>query len=184
MRLVFAFLLFFGLLSACSLPRIIVLNDPLNARQHNDLGVSYEHRGEFDLAIREYERAAILDRDWALPLINLGNVRAAQGEWEKAAAGYHRALRREPGNAAALNNLAWVTLQGGDTAAALEAARQAVDREPDEPAYLDTLAGIQLAMARHREARITLDRALSLAPAADLRESLLRKSRHLHQLGF
>jgi len=29
-------------LSACSIPRIVVLSDPLTAQEHNDLGVSYE----------------------------------------------------------------------------------------------------------------------------------------------
>jgi two-component SAPR family response regulator len=46
------------LLAACSLPRILVLHDPLNSQEHIDLGVSYEKRGEFSAAIKEYEEAA------------------------------------------------------------------------------------------------------------------------------
>ena len=72
------------LLCACSLPRVIVLNDPLDARNHNNLGVSYQQRGEFDLAGREYDRAAELDPAWGRPLINRGNVHAASGAWREA----------------------------------------------------------------------------------------------------
>ena len=61
MRLV-SIILFALLLGGCALPRVIVLNDPLDAAGHNDLGVAYEQRGEFDLAVREYDRAAELER--------------------------------------------------------------------------------------------------------------------------
>lgn len=164
-----------ALLCGCTLPRVIVLNDPLNAREHNDLGVSYQQRNEFDLAIREYERAAELDADWARPVLNRGNAHAARGEWLLAKKYYRLALRREPANAEAMNNLAWALLQAGETADALDWARKAAAADPREPAYLDTLADIQIARRDFAAARKSLERALSLSPEQGLRSSLEKK---------
>lgn len=163
------------LLTACSLPRIIVLNDPLDAREHNDLGVSYQARGEFDLALREFDRSADLDDSWAQPLINRGNVLAFQKDWPAAAQSYRRALKREPDNAGAMNNLAWVLLQQGEEEGALPMAESAVAREPENPAFLDTLADIQRQRGDDRAALLLIERALELDPDPALRRTLEEK---------
>jgi tetratricopeptide (TPR) repeat protein len=133
-------------LAGCSLPRVIVLNDPLDAREHNDLGVAYEASGEADLALREYQRAADLDRQWDRPLLNRGNVLAGMQDWQEAAASYRAALRRNPANGEAMNNLAWVLLQQGDLEQARLWAGRALDTAPDNPAFRETLAEIEQAV--------------------------------------
>ena len=163
------------LLCSCSMPRVIVLNDPLGARDHNDLGVSYQQRGEFDLAIREYNRAAELDPAWGRPLINRGNCHAASGAWREAEKSFRKALKREPDNPEAMNNLAWVLLRSGELAEALDWAQKAVAAGPREPAFIDTLADIQIAGRDHDAARLTLKRALALSPDPELRQSLEKK---------
>ncbi|BCR06096.1 hypothetical protein DESUT3_31650 [Desulfuromonas versatilis] len=164
-----------ALLSACSPPRIIVLNDPLDARQHNDLGVAYEGRGEAELAAREYQQAARLDKSWARPLVNLGNVRAAAGDFSAAEQSYRQALEREADNSEALNNLAWVVLQSAEPLRALPIAERAVTLAPAEPVFWDTLADIQTALGRPAAARESLNRALGLAGGEDFRKRLLEK---------
>lgn len=176
-----AMLLFF-LLAGCSLPRIIVLNDPLDARQHNDLGVSYEQRGESDLALREYERAAELADGWARPLINRGNVLAARGDLWQAEKSYRFALRREPDNAEAMNNLAWVLLQADETEKALEWAEKAAAETPGEGAVLDTLADIQIARQDYPAARRTVGQALLLDLDLRMREGFRQKQALLDAL--
>jgi Flp pilus assembly protein TadD len=162
-------------LFGCSMPRVIILNDPLDARQHNDLGVSYQQRGESDLAVREYDRAAELDRQWARPLINRGNVQAERGEWRQAKKSYHLALRREPGNAEAMNNLAWVLLRAEETGEALAWAEKAVAANPREPAYFDTLAEIRIARHDYAGARQAIAEAFALDPPEELHHSLEQK---------
>jgi tetratricopeptide (TPR) repeat protein len=163
------------LLTGCALPRVIVLNDPLDARQHNDLGVAYERRGETDLALREYDRAAAQAKEWARPLINRGNVEAGLGRWREAQKSYRQALRREPLHAEAMNNLAWALLQTQEPEEAREWARKAVAAAPGEPAFLDTLAGIELARGDVAAAREAVERGLELAPAGEILRALEEK---------
>ncbi len=174
MRLIVSVVLLL-LLSGCSIPRIIFLNDPLDAHGHNDLGVSYQVRGDDDLALRAFDRAAELDKGWAQPLINRGNVLALQQDWAGAAASYRQALGREPQNAEAMNNLAWVLLHSGDVDRALPWAEEAVALDPHQPAFLDTLAEIRLARGEAKAAALLLDRALQSSPSPELRESLEAK---------
>lgn len=131
------------LLAGCSLPRVVVLHDPLDAQEHNDLGVSYQANGEFDLALREYRRAAELDGDWARPLINGGNSLAALEQWSQAAELYRSALQRQPEQTEAMNNLAWVLLQQGDLVQARQWAERAVENSPHTAAFIDTLAAVK-----------------------------------------
>lgn len=137
------FVLLILLLAGCSMPRVIVLHDPLDARQHNDLGVVYQADEEFDLALREYQRAAELDESWARPLINGGNTLVALEQWSQAAELYRHALKRQPEQAEAMNNLAWVLLQQGNLTQARNWAEKAVAANPDNTAYIDTLATVR-----------------------------------------
>ncbi len=175
-------LLFVLLLSGCALPQVIVLNDPLDARQHNDLGVAYERRGEADLALREYDRAADLEKGWARPLINRGNVEAGRGQWREAQKSYRRALRREPHNAEAMNNLAWVLLQAQGPEEAREWARKAVAAAPSEATFFDTLAGIELALGDLAAAREAVERGLQLAPGGEVLRALEEKGARIADL--
>lgn len=162
-------------ISGCSLPRIIVLNDPLTPRQHNDLGVAYEQAGETELALRSYRRAAKGDRCWAQPLVNTGNVLAAGGDWKGAVTSFRAALRREAQHVEAMNNLAWSLLQQGELAEARRWAEAALQQQPDEVLFLDTLAEIQLAQGDAAAAGATLLRALQQPlPDAERRRLLQR----------
>lgn len=163
------------LLWGCSMPRIIVLNDPLDAHQHNDLGVAYELRGDFDLASREYRRAAELDTGWALPLTNLGNLAARKSDWQEAASYYQEAMARQPGNAETMNNLAWVLTKAGHPQQALFWAQQAVTAAADDPQCWDTLAEVYGALGQVAAAHEAATRGLALNPPPALRTSLEAK---------
>ena len=107
---VFIFLLFaacccFVVFSGCSLPRIIVLDDPLTPEEHLHLGVAYEKRGELDPAIKEYKLAA---KKLPLAYLYLGNVYFQKNELDEAEKNYREAIRKDPQNADAYNNLAWL----------------------------------------------------------------------------
>ncbi len=81
--------------------------DALTPAEHLTLGASYEHAGNLDLALREYERAAVGPTAGAA-LTARGNVQFTRGQIPEAEASFRAALEREPDNTAALNNLAWL----------------------------------------------------------------------------
>ena len=108
-------LLLLLLADGCSrIPRIIVLEDPLNAAEHVELGVAYERKGELDLARREYERALLKDRKFYRARLNLGNIFLAKKEYGKAREEYLLALELRPGDAEAANNLSWAAIFSGE----------------------------------------------------------------------
>lgn len=93
------------LISACSMPKIVVLNDPLTAEEHLQLGLSYEKKGLLDEAIRHYEEASKND---ARGFLFIGNLYLNQGKHEQAEENYRRAIKKNNKLADAYNNLAWL----------------------------------------------------------------------------
>lgn len=114
-RCVLPLLFLLQLTGGCSrIPRIIVLEDPLTAAEHGELGVAYERKGELDLAQREYERALLKDKKFFRARLNLGNIFLAKKEYGKARKEYLRALELQPGDAEATNNLSWAAIFSGE----------------------------------------------------------------------
>jgi tetratricopeptide (TPR) repeat protein len=98
-------ILMISFLMSCSLPRIIVLDDPLSPEEHLNLGVTYEKNGEFDNALKEYN---IASKKIALAYLYMGNIYFQKKAYESAEASYKKAIKEDPENADAYNNLAWL----------------------------------------------------------------------------
>src|SRR5262245_16035784 len=146
MALVFA-------LSLTGCGHLVVLNDPLSAVEHNDLGVAYERSGHVDLAKREYKKALKRDSRFAVARVNLGNLAAASGRWPEAERCYRKALAHRPDDADAMNNLATVLLKrGGDLKEAERLAKRAVAIGGRDSLYRATLSEVQGALM-DRESR-------------------------------
>jgi Tfp pilus assembly protein PilF len=155
MRGVVPLLLLFLLAGGCSrIPRIIVLEDPLSAAEHVELGVAYESKGELDLARREYERALRKDRKFYRARLNLGNVFLAKKEYGKAREEYFLALELRPEDAEATNNLSWAAIFSGEGIDEALARMESVVSGPEgrRPALLDTLGVLRMRANRPREA--------------------------------
>jgi Tfp pilus assembly protein PilF len=145
------------LLLACGcsrIPRIIVLEDPLTAAEHVELGVAYERKGELDLARREYEGALRKDKKYFQARLNLGNVFLAKKEYGKAREEYLKALELRPGDADATNNLSWSAIFSGEGIDEALARMEPVVSGPGgrRPALLDTLGVLRMRANRPREA--------------------------------
>lgn len=85
------------------------------------------------------------------------------GQEADAADHYEQVLSRQPNNIAALNNLAW-TLRNENTERALKLAKRASELSPDNPAVLDTYGWILHLAGQHKEAKVSIEKALELAP--------------------
>lgn len=123
-------------LFSCSVPKIIVYDDPLTAKEHNDLGVIYEKKGQLDLAEREYKKAITKDKNSYIPYFNLGNLYYKKGEKEKAIEFYRKALEKQE-DPDVLNNLAFVLYETGNYKDALMYIERAIKVNKKEE-YIDT----------------------------------------------
>jgi len=130
------------LISGCSFPKIIILRDPLTPEEHLNLGVAYEGRGEFDLAVKEYQRAA---KKLPLALLYLGNAYFLKNQWKEAEVYYRKAIKKNPKNADGYNNLAWLYFTKGENLDEAEAlAQKALELDPSESSiYRDTLEKVR-----------------------------------------
>ena len=128
------------ILAACAMPKIpqiIVIDDPLTAEQHNDLGVAYEEKGDFDLAGKEYEKAIRKNRDWVIPYLNLGHLYYRQDKLDQAERAIREGLRVKGDHPDLLNNLAWVLMEKGQVKEAKTLIDKAIAIE-DKEEYRDT----------------------------------------------
>ena len=163
------YLLVLLLAGGCSrVPRIIVLEDPLTAAEHVELGVAYERKGELDLARREYERALRMDGKFYRARVNLGNVFLAKKEFGKAREEYLRALELRPGDAEATNNLSWAAILSGEGIEDALARMEGVVSGPGgrRPTLLDTLGVLRMHANRPGEAEEAFAQAEGLCREA------------------
>ena len=130
------------LAAGCTMPRVMILSDPLTAEEHLQLGIAYEKKGEFDNAINEYKAAA---KKTPRAYYYLGNAHFQKEEFAKAEFYYKKAINKEASNADAYNNLAWlyyVQRKNLDEAEGL--ALKAMELDPaKKDTYRDTLEGIR-----------------------------------------
>ncbi len=165
-----ALLLVLLLAGGCGrVPKIIVLEDPLTAAEHVELGVAYERKGELDLARREYEMALGKDKKFFPARLNLGNVFLAKKEYGKAREEYLRALELRPGDPEATNNLAWAALDSGDGIDDALARMEAIVSGPSgrKATLLDTLGVLRMRANRPESAEEAFALAETLCGEAD-----------------
>jgi tetratricopeptide (TPR) repeat protein len=132
----------FPYVTGCSLPRIIILKDPLTPEEHLNLGVTYESQGEFDKAIKEYNLAA---KKLPRAYLYLGNAYFQKKEWGKAEEYYKKVIEKEPNNSDVHNNLAWLYYTKKENLEEAEKlAQKALELNPaKEEIYRDTLEKIR-----------------------------------------
>ena len=105
-------ILFSIFLFSCSVPTIVILENPLTSQEHVNLGYIYEKQGKLELAEKEYKKAIKKDKKNWIAYYNLGNIHAKRENWEKAESFYRKAIeiKRDPD---VLNNLAYVLNKQG-----------------------------------------------------------------------
>ena len=136
------FLIAFSLLTSCSLPRIIILDDPLSPEEHINLGVAYEKQGEIDNALKEYRLAS---KKLPLAYLYMGNIYFQKNDFDEAESAYKKAIKKDSQNADAHNNLAWLYYTKKENLnEAEELALKAIELNPSKKEiYQDTLVKIR-----------------------------------------
>lgn len=165
--IVFSFLSLLGLTGCGTVPKIIILKDPLSSEEHLRLGLSYEAQGEWDLALSEYEAA--LKKGGSSSVIQgyRGNVYFSKKDYPSAKEAYQKSLSENPRNAPVLNNLAFLYLaQKENLKEAERLIHRAIEADPSrKPYYLDTLGAVYLERDEPDLALLAYREAEQLAPS-------------------
>lgn len=172
--------LFLLLLSSCSIPKIIVLHDPLSAEEHLRLGSIYESQGKTDLAREQYRAATDQDPKQARAWTLLGDLSYQLDDLKQAEKAYGKALDLDPRNGDLHNNLAWVyTRQGRKLSKAQELVTRAMELAPDHrPYYLDTLGVVLMKQGNLEESITALKASVATMPPGQ-RDMLAEAYEHL-----
>jgi Tfp pilus assembly protein PilF len=154
------------LLCACSLPRIIVLHDPLSSEEHVRLGSIYASQGETKLARDQFRLAVKADKNNGKAWQLLGDTASQLKEYGDAEDAYEKALDLDPKSGDLHNNLAWLyATQGKRLRKARDLIDKAMSLTPEHrPYYLDTLGVIFLKMGQPREAVMVLRESVNSIP--------------------
>ena len=145
--------------------RIVIVKDPLSAKEHADLSAIYEEKGEYDLAIREGEEALKQEPKNLKALISAGNSHLQKKEYKEAERYYKKALKVEPKNGDLLNNMAMLYLETGRLDEAEGLAKKAIATNSSHLGYYyDTLGKVYEKMGRNEEASQAFDKAKSNYP--------------------
>lgn len=129
------------ILVSCS--HIVIVHDPLTAKEHTELGYSYEESGSYDLAITQYMLAIKKDKDFCIPYFNLGNIYFKKNKLSLAKEYYRKAISCDKNFYDAMNNLALLYLKENKKQKALELIKKALKSEPTNQTYLNTLKEIE-----------------------------------------
>jgi tetratricopeptide (TPR) repeat protein len=163
----FSFLLLLGSTGCGSVPKIIILKDPLSAEEHRRLGLSYEAQGKWDLALSEYDAALKKGGPSSVIQGYRGNVYLSKKDYLSAKDAYQKSLSENPQNAPVLNNLAFLYLaQKENLKEAERLIRRAIELDPPrKPYYLDTLGAVFLERDEPDLALSMFQEAEGLAPS-------------------
>lgn len=83
-----------------------LLKEHSSAELHNNYGLALFYLDRYEDALREFEKAIEIDREFSLPYINMGLIYLNKGEYEKAIDSLNHALKFDSGNPEAHYNLA------------------------------------------------------------------------------
>ncbi|MBI5970682.1 MAG: tetratricopeptide repeat protein [Deltaproteobacteria bacterium] len=158
------------LLSSCAVKKPPPM-DPahvMQADEHLRLGAVYEAQGDYDLALREYEKTVELDPANAKAHFAAAGVYLKFKKYAEAEKGFFAAAKLSPQNPSYHNNLGWVYMENGKFNEAEVSAQTALKLDPQKGyIYLDTLGVIEMRRGDYDASEKYLLDAKGLAPLTE-----------------
>ena len=176
--------------SAEALARRAVALDDADAEARSCFGQALRHRGDYEGALAEAERALTTTPNLASAHGVLGSALLFSGRLRDGLAAVRRSIRldpRDPALASRLNYMAIGLYFSREYEAAVEATKRAIHSYPEFPLPYRWLAAALGQTGRIEEARQALEQALAIAPTAFYlyvrqRVPWMRAEDHAHML--
>ena len=148
---------------------------PTFAKAFNNLGIAYQRRRLYDLAIAQYKKAIILNPKLSAPYSNLGNVYYLMGEYDKAIVNLKKAIKLKKNNPYTHYALGLVYYYKKDYPEAIKHFRKSarLDRDYAEPHNL--LGMVYFQQGKYEEAILEVKKALQIDPQFSQAKSNLKK---------
>ena len=105
--------------------------NPDFAGAYNNMGVAYDEKGKYDIAIECFQKAINLKPDFAVAYNNMGVAYGKKGYYDKAMECYHKAININPDYAEAYNNIGVDYGEKGNYDKAIECYQKAININPD-----------------------------------------------------
>jgi lipoprotein NlpI len=128
-------------------------------------GVTHLQQGEYDRAIRDFDRAIALRPGLVVAWRNRGLAHREKGDFERALADYDQAVLLAPGDARLLNDRGLVYVAMDDYAHAIQDFDRAISLKPDQAAAIGNRGRTYFLVGNHAQAAADLQRALLLDSA-------------------
>ncbi|OGP14818.1 MAG: hypothetical protein A2054_04380 [Deltaproteobacteria bacterium GWA2_55_10] len=180
MKKLIAVLLLAAFIQSCGMVEVKE-TDSLTFNEHMRLGAIYENQGKYELALREYESAQVIDTREANACFALGNVYLRLKDFPRAERHYRRAIELEP-KPEFYNNMGWLLMEKGDMKGALKSVEEAVRMATGGGyIYLDTLGVVQMRAGELGKAEKSFLDAAGAVPAKK-KDALFEIYGHLSEL--
>lgn len=126
-------------------------------------GYAYYHKGDFGLAIADFDAAIRLNPNNALVYIARGMAYDySERNYEKTIDNFSSAIRLEPNNARYYNFRCWALVLNGDAELALSDCSKSLELDPSNPNAFDSRGIAQFALGNYLAALKDYDKAIEL----------------------
>lgn len=137
---------------------------PASARAHDNLGLAYIGKGEYDLAIAEFQKTLELQPRYYLAHYNAGVVYQLQNRVDTARSSYEACIRINPGYFRAYYNLGIVYKKTGELDKAIEAYERAIALDPRHPFVYNNLGVALMEKGDPDRAAAVFKKAIEIDP--------------------
>ena len=134
----------------------------LDAEGYFRRGVEAHQRGDFDLAIQDFDKAIALKSDDAKAYYNRGVAYGAKGDYDHAIQDYNKVIALKPGHAEAYNNRGVVYKVKGDHDHAIQDYDKAIALNPDNAEAYNNRGVVYKVKGDHDHAIQDYDKAIAL----------------------
>jgi tetratricopeptide (TPR) repeat protein len=141
-----------------------VLNCPLNHRAYNNRGNAYLAKGQYDAAIKDYDKSIELKPRYANAYDNRGKAYRAEGRYDEAIRDYDKAIRLKPDFEDAYEGRIAAYVAKGQQGVVSKDLDKAIEANPSDAKAYNNRGKIHGGEGRYDEAIRDYEKAIKLNP--------------------